>query len=45
MTDSQKWLVLSCLVLAGWLTWLLAPVLTPFLVSALLAYLGDPLVD
>lgn len=45
LTDSQKWLVLSCLLLTGWLTWLLAPVLTPFLISALLAYLGDPLVD
>lgn len=32
------------LVLAG-LLWLLAPVLTPFAAAALLAYLGDPLVD
>ena len=31
--------------LAGWLVYLLSPILTPFLVSALLAYLGDPLVD
>jgi predicted PurR-regulated permease PerM len=28
---------------AGWLVYLLAPILTPFLVGALLAYLGQPL--
>lgn len=28
----------------GWLIYLLAPILTPFLVGALLAYLGNPLV-
>lgn len=28
-----------------WLVWLLAPVLTPFVVAALLGWLGDPLVD
>ncbi|TKR30921.1 AI-2E family transporter [Luteimonas gilva] len=30
---------------AGWLIWLLAPVLTPFVMAALLGWLGDPLVD
>jgi predicted PurR-regulated permease PerM len=30
---------------AGWLVWLLAPVLTPFVLAALLGWLGDPLVD
>jgi predicted PurR-regulated permease PerM len=45
LTDSQKWFVLAGLVLTGWLLYLLAPVLTPFLIAALLAYLGDPLVD
>ncbi len=30
---------------AGWLIWLLGPVLTPFVVAALLGWLGDPLVD
>jgi predicted PurR-regulated permease PerM len=30
---------------AGWLLWLLAPVLTPFVMAALLGWLGDPLVD
>lgn len=45
MTDAQKWLALALAAGAGWLVYLLAPVLTPFLVAALLAYLGDPLVD
>lgn len=45
LSDSQKWLVLTLLALFAGLIYLLAPVLTPFLVSALLAYLGDPLVD
>ena len=45
LTDSQKWLVLATIVGVGWLLYLLAPALTPFLFSALLAYLGDPLVD
>lgn len=45
ITDAQKWLVLVCLALTGWLLYLLAPVLTPFAVSALLAYLCDPVVD
>ncbi|HVI26195.1 MAG TPA: AI-2E family transporter [Xanthomonadaceae bacterium] len=30
---------------AAWVLWLLAPVLTPFAVAALLGWLGDPLVD
>jgi predicted PurR-regulated permease PerM len=45
MSDMQKWQLLALTVLLGFLLWLLAPVLTPFAVSALLAYLGDPLVD
>lgn len=28
-----------------WLIWLLSPILTPFVVAAMLAWLGDPLVD
>ncbi len=32
-------------LVVGWLTWLLAPVLTPFVFAALLGWLGDPLVD
>ena len=43
--DSRQWFVLALVVTGGWLLYLLAPVLTPFLMSALLAYLGDPLVD
>ncbi|MEX2481133.1 MAG: AI-2E family transporter [Gammaproteobacteria bacterium] len=45
LTDSQKWLWLFLLMFGAGLLYLLAPVLTPFLISALLAYLGDPLVD
>ncbi|MDQ3039605.1 MAG: AI-2E family transporter [Pseudomonadota bacterium] len=30
---------------ALWLVWLLAPILTPFVMAALLGWLGDPLVD
>ena len=45
MTDSRSWLILVSVAGGGVLLFLLAPVLTPFLVSALLAYMGDPLVD
>jgi predicted PurR-regulated permease PerM len=38
-----NWMIAIALV--GWLMWLLAPVLTPFVASALLAYIGDPLAD
>ncbi len=40
--DGEKWFLLATLLFCGWVLYLLAPVLTPFLVSALLAYLGDP---
>ncbi|MCM2336556.1 MAG: AI-2E family transporter, partial [Pseudomonas sp.] len=30
---------------ALWMLWLLAPVLTPFVIAAMLGWLGDPLVD
>ncbi len=43
IVDGEKWFLLATLLLCGWVLYLLAPVLTPFLVSALLAYLGDPL--
>lgn len=45
MTDAQKWLLLAFLLLAGWLIYILAPVLMPFVFAAILAYLGDPIVD
>jgi predicted PurR-regulated permease PerM len=38
-----NWLI--AIALTGWIFYLLAPVLTPFVASALLAYLGDPLAD
>lgn len=38
-----NWLI--AIALTGWLLWLLAPVLTPFVAAALLAYIGDPLAD
>ena len=44
-TDSREWFVLAVILAVGWLLYLLAPVLAPFLFSALLAYLGDPIVD
>jgi predicted PurR-regulated permease PerM len=45
VSDAQKWLMLTCVFLSAWLLYLLAPVLTPFLLGALLAYLGDPIAD
>ena len=45
LTDSQKWLYLVGAALTVWVLYLLKPVLTPFLIAAALAYLGDPLVD
>lgn len=45
MTDSSKWFVLiGCIVFCG-LIYLLAPILTPFVIAAVLSYIGDPLVD
>lgn len=38
-----NWLI--AIVLAGWVLYLLAPILTPFVAGALLAYIGDPLAD
>lgn len=45
MSDSQRWLVVAALAGGGWLVYQLTPVLTPFLLGALIAYLGDPLAD
>ncbi|MDX2428141.1 MAG: AI-2E family transporter [Xanthomonadales bacterium] len=44
-TDSRNWLILALLAGGSWLVYLLAPVITPFAISAVLAYLGDPFVD
>jgi predicted PurR-regulated permease PerM len=38
-----NWLIAIALV--GWLLYLLAPILTPFVAAALLAYVGDPIAD
>lgn len=45
INDSQKWMVLISSSLLLILIYLLAPVLTPFIMAAFLSYLGDPLVD
>lgn len=45
MSESQKWMLLSIVLLIGWIFYLLSPILMPFLVAAFLGYLGDPLVD
>jgi len=36
--------ILGSLVVAGWLIWLLGPVLTPFFISVLIAYIVNPIV-
>lgn len=38
-----NWLI--AIAITGWMIWLLAPVLTPFVAAGLLAYIGDPLAD
>jgi len=43
--DSRQWFLLALAVAFFWLVHLLAPVITPFAISAALAYLGDPAVD
>lgn len=45
MIDSHRWLWMAGLLLLGGLLYLLHPILSPFLVGILLAYMGDPLVD
>jgi predicted PurR-regulated permease PerM len=45
ITDAQKWLILVLIIASGYLLYLLAPILTPFLISLFLAYIGDPAVD
>ena len=41
----RSWLVLAGLLLLGFLFYQLRPILAPFVIGALIAYLGDPLVD
>lgn len=45
MTTADRWFWLLLASIVGVLIYLLAPVLTPFMIAAILAYLGDPLVD
>ncbi|HLD66765.1 MAG TPA: AI-2E family transporter [Pseudomonas sp.] len=45
MTDSRHWLAIAGLLVLAWLLYLLHPILSPFLIGVLLAYMGDPLVD
>ena len=44
-TDPKRWQALALVLLIGVLLYLLAPILTPFVIAALLGWLGDPLVD
>ena len=45
MNESRNWFILALIAGSGWLLYHLAPVITPFVISAGLAFLGDPLVD
>lgn len=45
MTDTRPVFQLALIAAGAWLVYLLAPILMPFLVSALLAYLGNPAVE
>lgn len=45
MADARPLLTIVLIGLGGWLLYLLAPMLTPFLVGGLLAYLGNPAVN
>ena len=42
---ARRWQWLLIAALSGWLLWLLAPILVPFVFAAMLGWLGDPLVD
>jgi len=45
LNATERWSLLAALLVVGGLFYLLSPILTPFVISALLAYMGDPLVD
>src|SRR3989304_1806273 len=45
LANSQLWSWLAIALAAGFLVWLLAPILTPFLFAAILAYTFDPVVE
>ena len=43
--NQRRWQLLAILAVIVFLLWRLAPMLMPFVVAAMLAYLGDPLAD
>ncbi len=43
--NHRRWQLLAILAVIGFLLWRLSPMLMPFVVAAMLAYLGDPLAD
>lgn len=45
MTNVQRWQWLIIVAVIGWLVWRLSPILMPFVLAGVFAYLGDPLVD
>ncbi len=45
MTQSTRWFWLTIFLITSALLYLLSPILLPFVAGALLAYLGDPIVD
>jgi predicted PurR-regulated permease PerM len=45
LSESRNWFILALIAGTGWLLYTLAHVITPFVLSAGLAFLGDPLVD
>lgn len=45
VSDLNKLILLIVAIVSGWLLYYLSPVLMPFFIAAMLAYLGDPLVD
>lgn len=44
-TDTRRWQWIAAVLILGWLLYRLSPILTPFVLSAGLGWLGDPLVD
>jgi predicted PurR-regulated permease PerM len=45
VTDTRPIFQFALIAVGGWVLYLLAPILTPFLVGALLSYLGNPAVS
>lgn len=45
VVDSNRWYFMAVFLLLGFFIYILSPILTPFAVSALIAYLFDPFAD